>query len=532
VLAAGDGHVKAPWDSDSEIGRSLLALIARETNDGIWATDIRSNAAYYSPKWLEMLGYAPGELAPVYASFFDRVHPDEKDLVDKAYSDYRRGKTPIYRLKLRMRHKDGTWRNTLTRGVLTRGADGEPLQIVGMMTDLDEQSQEARRLEGLVRQRTDELARALERAEFTAAAAIRFLATASHDLRQPLQATALLLGALPREQRSAREFDVLGAIDGALSVSLELLDALLEFGRLDAGATKPSIGPVDIGALIAQACGAFAAEAQSKRVRLRWVNTRLRVRSDRNMLGRILRNLLSNSVKYAPGGRVLVGCRRLGDKAIVEVWDTGPGIDAAEHERIFWEFYRVPASPGAKTATGLGLGLSIAQRLAAVLDHRLAVRSWPGEGSVFSIQMPIVEGEAVPAAEIEAPRNDAPSRLIGKLVAVIENDATVSVALARLLESWGAEAITAEDDDALLAKLGGRCPDLLILDRHLSGGKDGFQAAERLEREFGRDLPGIMLTGDYDLKGLAELNRRKRRILQKPAMPAVLYALLVAELGA
>lgn len=518
--------MKPPWDSDTPISHSLLALIARDTNDGIWATDIETDEAYYSPQWMELLGYMPGELPDVYATFFDRVHPDDQARVDKAYKDYIAGRASQYRLEMRLRHKNGTFRNLLSRGVAFKDENGKALQIVGTLTDVSEHAREARRLEQLVQQRTSELKLALERAEFTAAAAIKFLSTASHDLRQPLQATALLVGSLAMDLSAGRSLDTIRAIESSVAASMELLDALLEFSRLDAGAARPSISAVDLGSVMQRAAGSFSAEARVKGLDIRVVPSRTLVLSDRNLLGRIVRNLLSNAVKYTDRGTILLGCRRRNGRIVLQVWDTGWGISEAESGRIFWEFYRARSNHSGDEATGLGLGLAIAQRLSTVLRHQLAVKSWPGRGSVFSLEMPVAD--VLPRSDEVDPQLHASRErdLRGRLVAVIENDVAVATALGQLLQSWGANVASAEHDDALLETLAGRKPDLMIVDRHLGGGRDGFAAAARLETVWGRRVPGLILTADYDITSLAEVNREHRRVLQKPAMPAVLYAIL------
>lgn len=516
----------APWGSDDPESRSLLELIAQSTNDGIWVLDLATLCVYFSERWLEHVGYSLGELPGHFNSFFDRVHPRDQARVKLALDQYVSGQQPEYRVEFRMLHKDGSWRQILTRGIALRDAAGRPFRMAGTHTDITERAKVEERLEKLVAERTAELRAARDRAELDAATTVRFLAAASHDIRQPLQAMALLLGALRNAVTGEAAQPMLHAVESSLAASMELLDSLLEYSRLDAGALRPFIGTVAVGRLIDQAFGAFAAEAAGKGLLLTAVRTRAATRSDAQLLARILRNLVSNAVKYTDRGRIVIGCRRRDGRLWLEVWDTGRGIPEAEQRQVFWEFYQAKAQRGAHR--GIGLGLAIVDRLARLLKHPIHVRSWPGRGSMFAIELPIVAAPA--SADLGDPAVVTPDPVfVGKLIAVLENDQAVTMALTQLLVGWGAQVVRSEDDAALLAKLAGRLPDAVIADMHLAPDRDGFGALDRLERAFGRRLPSLILTGDYNLRELAQLNHAKRQVLQKPVWPAVLHAVLRGE---
>lgn len=517
-----------PWDSDDPATRSLLGLIAQSTNDGIWVLDLATKNVYYSPRWLEHVGYGPGELPSHFNSFFERVHPDDRPLVQSALEGYLDGSLSDYRVEFRLRHRDRTWRRILSRGIALRDAAGRPFRMAGTHTDITERALAEERLERLVAERTAELRAARDRAELDAATTIKFLAAASHDIRQPLQAMALLLGGLGNELTSESGQRMLGAVERSLAASMELLDSLLEYSRLDAGALRPFIDNVAVGRLIDQAVEAFAGEAAAKRLRLSAVHTAAVTRSDAQLLARILRNLLSNALKYTDRGSILIGCRRRGGRLWLEVWDTGRGIPPAEQRQVFWEFYQAKAQPGSRR--GLGLGLAIVDRLARLLKHPVHVRSWPGRGSVFAIELPIVAASP-PADAADATVVTPDAVFVGKLIAVLEDDQAVTMALTQLLVGWGAEVIRGEDAGALLAALAGRAPDAVIADRHLASDRDGFAALDRLDLAFGRRLPSLVLTGDYNLRELAQLNQARRQVLQKPVWPAVLHAVLRGELS-
>jgi two-component system, sensor histidine kinase len=256
--------------------------------------------------------------------------------------------------------------------------------------------------------------------------------------------------------------------------------------------------------------------------------TRLATRSDVQLLGRILRNLVSNAIKYTDRGRVLIGCRRRGDRVGIEVWDTGCGIPADQQRQIFWEFVQVRER--GRSRSGLGLGLAIVDRLAKLLGHGIEIRSWPERGSVFALDMALDRSPSL--ASSVAPAALVPDAIFaGKLIAILEDDPAIAEALTGLLQEWGALPIAASDDDALLRMLAGRRPDAVIADRDLGEGGDGFTALSRLETTLGGALPSLVLTGDYDARDLERVNAAGRRVLHKPVWPAVLHAVLRFELS-
>jgi two-component system, sensor histidine kinase len=224
----------------------------------------------------------------------------------------------------------------------------------------------------------------------------------------------------------------------------------------------------------------------------------------------------------------LVGCRRRGNLVRIEVWDTGRGIPAEQQQQIFWEFVQVKES--GKSASGLGLGLAIVDRLAKLLGHRVEVRSQFGRGSTFSIDVEAdSQRSVVSGASIAIP---APGSILDrKLIAIIDDDASVADAVSRLLRSYGAATVTAAHDDELLRLLGGRRPDAVIADGHLGAGRDGFSALNRLEKELGGSLPSLVLTGDDDFDVKRRADAEGRRLLHKPVWPDGLEAALCFELS-
>jgi len=518
----------APWDREDAASRSLLRLIVQSTNDGVWDWDLETDEVYYSPRWLELIGYLPGELRGHIDTFIERLHPDDRAAVEQSIAEYRSGVRPEYRAELRLRHKDGSWRSILTRGIVLRDEGGRAVRFAGTHTDVTDRVRAAERLETMVAERTTDLRAARDRAELANAAATKFLATASHDIRQPLQAMALLLGGLKGEVATNEGARKLLAIERSLTSGMELLDALLEFSKLDAGALRPRLTTVGIGDLFDVINDTFAVEAAQKNLGFTVMPTRLATRSDAQLLGRILRNLVSNAIKYTDRGRILIGCRRRGDRARIEVWDTGCGIAADQQRQIFWEFVQVKERGRARS--GLGLGLAIVDRLAKLLGHGIEIRSWPGRGSVFAVDMGL-ERSPSPASSV-VPAAVVPDAIFaGKLIAILEDDPAILDALTGLLQEWGATPVAASDDGALLRALAGRRPDAVIADRDLGEGGDGFAALNRLETTLGGPLPSLVLTGDYDVRDLERVNAAGRRVLHKPVWPAVLHAVLRFELS-
>ena len=516
----------APWDKDDAASRSLLGLIAQSTNDGIWDWDLGTGRVYYSPRWLELVGHLPGELPGHIDTFIDRLHDDDRAIVRAGIDAYLGGRAGEYRMEFRLRHKDGGWRWIMSRGIALAGPDGRPFRLAGTHTDITERVRAAERLESEVAERTAELRAARDRAELAAAAKTKFLATASHDIRQPLQAMALLLGGLAPEVTTPAGQRTLRAVERSLGASMELLDALLEFSRLDAGALRPHVTGVALDDLLDIVVEPYMAEAARKGLRLTLRAPRATVRSDAQLLARILRNLLSNAIKYTDRGGILVGCRRRGDRLRLEIWDTGCGIPADQQRQVFWEFFQ---GPGARRGGGLGLGLAIVERLARLLGHHIAVRSLPGRGSVFAVEMTLDEpaGPVVPVPAV------APgfAWLAGRLVAVLEDDVAVAEALARLLAGWGARVAAGTTGAELAASLAGARPDAVIADCQLGDDQDGFAVLDGLDALHGCRLPAVVLTGDYDVGTLKRRNRARRRVLHKPVWPAVLEAVLRHELG-
>src|SRR5665811_2395116 len=328
-------------------------------------------------------------------------------------------------------------------------------------------------LERRVRERTEELTLlniALARAKGEAAniSKTRFLAAASHDILQPLNAARLYVTSLI-ERQGGEDRRLIDNIDASLEAVEEIFGALLDMSRLDTGAMRPEFASFRIDELMRQIELEFSPLAAAKGIELKYVTCSLVVRSDRRLLRRLVQNLVSNAIKYTPAGRVLIGCRRYGDRLRIDVYDTGVGIPESQRLDIFIEFRRL--EQGARIARGLGLGLSIVERVARVLGSAIKLNSTAGGGSHFAVAVPRSN-----AAPVELPARDAsridPSQLAGTTALCIDNEPSVLDGMETLLHGWGCDVIKAPDLDVALAAIaeGGVMPNGLLVDYHLDHG--------------------------------------------------------------
>ena len=390
-------------------------------------------------------------------------------------------------------------------------------------------------LEIRVRERTEELirlnlelARAKADAEDANISKSRFLAAASHDILQPLSAARLYATSL-RERLTATAtgqatMAIAANVDQALEAVEDILGALLEISQLDAGATKTEVTTCDIETIFRQLKMEFEPIARERGLRLTFVSSSLRVTSDRKLLRRLLQNLISNAIKYTMTGGVVIGVRRDGSKARIEVHDSGLGIPDEKRQVVFREFERLPS--GVQAAPGVGLGLSIVERLSRVLDHQIGLRSRLGLGSTFSVTLP----RTAAVAHVSAATANMPplrqSSLAGLVIAAIDNEAHIVAGMEALLNGWGCIVASGVDlpevETALSVR--GLTPDVIVADYHI-GDIDGLGVIASLRRRYG-PCPSVLITADREaiLRDLAKA--ADVRILHKPLKPAALRSLL------
>ncbi|MBZ9732254.1 hybrid sensor histidine kinase/response regulator [Mesorhizobium sp. CA18] len=398
-------------------------------------------------------------------------------------------------------------------------------------------------LENRVRNRTEELHATLRRleqsnidlsaakesAELANLSKTRFLAAASHDVLQPLNAAHLSVSALAEVQASDEGRKLVRQVERSLETMEDLLRTLLDISKLDAGVVQPEIVDVSLEALFSSLRSDFLPEAAKKGLSLKFRPVNVAVRSDRTLLRRILQNILSNALRYTRSGGVLVGTRHRGDTIRIDVADTGCGIPEDQREAVFEEFHRGTSTlADAGLAGGLGLGLAIVRRMAAALGHPVTFSSKVGRGTIFHIDVPVGMAAAEPAiaaADMERPRGYG---LFGTKVLLVENDMDVLSAMTSLLERWQCLVRAATSTDDALDLLGDTAwvPDIIIADQHLDGGDLGTSTIAEVRDYLGRTVPALIVTADGSEPVAKAARAAGIELMRKPLKPAQLRALL------
>ncbi|TCL75556.1 PAS domain-containing hybrid sensor histidine kinase/response regulator [Rhizobium sp. BK251] len=392
-------------------------------------------------------------------------------------------------------------------------------------------------LEQRVAERTAELTRvnhALAEARAAADEAnigkTRFFAAAGHDILQPLNAARLYSSALVERIGHSENSTMVRNIDSALESVETILGAVLDISRLDTGAMKPRVSSIALSGLLERIETDFAPIARAKDLKLVVMPTSLRLRSDPNLLRRLVQNLVSNAIKYTITGKVLVGARRRGNRVVIQVMDSGIGIPSSKFRTVFKEFARL--DEGAKTASGLGLGLSIVDRIARVLNHPVELRSTPGKGSDFRISVPIDLTQPLQAEPATGSVGDRSEKALGGLrVLCIDNEPKILEGMKLLIAGWGCEAETLDSlASAVAFEARGAFPDLIIADYHLGDGT-GIEAILSLRERFGGDIPALLITADRTPEVRAEAESHGIALQHKPVRPAALRAFITQISG-
>lgn len=416
-----------------------------------------------------------------------------------------------------------------------RRADGSEFPVEISLSPVEEDGE--RLVAAAIRDVTErkrveaELMEARREAEHANLAKSRFLATASHDLRQPLQTLGLLNGALRRMIKDGDSREVLQQQEEAIDAMSRLINALLDISKLESGAIKLEPTDFALASLFEELRRDFASVAGNKGLRLRFDTTDARAHSDPALVSQLLRNLISNAIKYTPQGGVDVRCRREGDVIHLEVRDTGVGIAADQIPLIFEEFYQVGVSPNS-SRDGYGLGLSIVRRIVKLLGLRIEVTSEPGKGSVFSLELPAADaaGFTQSAAGLAAPAEDDAGG--GLRILLVEDEASVRNAMRTLLKLEGYDVIAAATaEEAMLQLQDDPRFDLLISDYHLEGTRTGTEVITAVRGAKGEKFPAILVTGDTS-SAVREMHGDDRlRIASKPINSGEFLGLIRALLA-
>ncbi|KFG98076.1 histidine kinase [Burkholderia paludis] len=361
----------------------------------------------------------------------------------------------------------------------------------------------------------DDLRKQKQIAEEASLAKSRFLAAASHDLRQPSHALSLLVGALSSIPMNADGKSIVEQIEISTLALDRLFATLLDISKLDAGVVEVQYQSFAIDAILARICRDYASDAAEKGITLSHVPTRAVVYSDPILVERIVRNLVSNAVRYTDAGKIAVGCRLRGVHVAIQVWDTGRGIPHDLLDLVFQEYYQIE-NPERDREKGLGLGLAIVRRLADLLGSKLAVQSEPGRGSCFEIVIELSDGMAVPIELPVAERLDTSSAT--GLVVIVDDEQPIRDAMSKLLTIWGYEVVAAGSGDEIIASLStcAKRPDLLVCDFRLRGDENGITVIERVRMEYNEDIPAMLISGDTAADRLADAHENGMILLHKP----------------
>ena len=428
------------------------------------------------------------------------IHPEDQPRLVSCLEGARPDQ-PSTSIAFRYRRPDGgeVWLEKIA--IVQFDSAGKPARVNGLMTDVTE------------RKRFDEeLSLAWKTAETADRAKSSFLAAASHDLRQPLQNLKLLQAALEPLLPSGEARKLLAGIGQSLDTMTSILTSLLDVNRLEAGNLRPSVSEFSLNEIFEPLAGDFVALVHERGLRLCIVRSELIIRSDRRLLAEMIRNLLSNALRYTDRGRILLGCRRAGDNVRIEVWDSGVGITKNQLPHIFDEYYQ---GTGGAEQGSFGLGLAIVKRLGIILDHRVEVRSIPGKGTRFLIDVP--RGSSVKvreAAPLVHAQNDA---FLGGVLA-IEDEASVRSALGRLFKMRGVDAtIVATMTEALtVVREQSLRPVVLLCDYNLRGSPDGIETIRHLRAALGGNVPAVVMTGDTRSQTVGSIAAQGVSALIKP----------------
>ncbi len=507
VLRVESGDV---FGIDKAVSReALFHAIAHFTYD--WETWVAPDG---KPHWINpaverISGYSVEECYVMEGYPLPMIHPDDRALIASCLSQAADGK-PGNDVEFKIAHKFGKekW-----GAVSWQTISDETGTIIGYRTSVRDIT--------LRKQMELALRKAQQTAERASAEKSRFLAAASHDLRQPIQAASMFTSALLECDVEIEKDHIISGISDSLEATRNLLDALLDVSRLDAGTLDIDVTPFAIADLLEQIETEFEPLAQEKELTLKVIPSSCIVTTDAVMLLRMLRNLVSNAVRYTEQGKILIGTRRLTGALRLDVHDTGIGIEVSKLDDVFEDFYQVN-NPERDRRRGLGLGLSVVRRKAKLLDLDISVKSALGMGSRFSITVPLASGPATPAKP-QGPSYEAID-IAGRTVLYIDDDPVQLDAMTAILRQWGVTALCAmtevEAVECILHQ--DQRPNAIIADYRLRENKTGASAIKRVLEVVGSPIPAVLLTGDTEPARIVEATASGYVLLHKPVSPSIL----------
>jgi PAS domain S-box-containing protein len=478
---------------------------------GLWEWNTVTGDIEWEQNVYDLFGLDPAR-PPTFDNWASCLVPEDLAVFIEGTRRFVAERHKQFRLEFRVRHPGHGIRWLLGQGeAVGFAADGATILAAGITLDITP-----------LKAAEEEARRARDEAERANRAKSTFLAAASHDLRQPVQAMVLLNAALEQRLKGHPAAQLVARLGTSVTALQMLLEGLLDVSRLDAGVVEVNPTDMPVAALLDRLRSEYELRCRPKGLRLRVVPCRAWIHSDPALLERIVRNLVENAIRYTERGSILIGCRRAGEALRIGVYDTGVGIPADQMALVFQEFYQL-SNPERDRDKGLGLGLSIVNRLAELLGHRLTVRSVPGRGSAFTVAVPVVHA---PAAE--APPVAAATPAPAGAVLVIDDEAMLRDSLATALTDDGWRVRTAASIEEAVAVAGAEPPDVILADYRLRAGTTGVGAAQQVEAACGRAIPTIVLTGDTDPERIAEVQRSGYRIAHKPVVAEKLRELLLA----
>lgn len=517
-----------------ETERNRYTWLFEHAVHGIFQASLEDGLRAANPAMARMLGYAdPQQLLLARTGLAGHLFVGgEEELMDIAQALQRERSLLGYETQLQ--RKDGTAIDVLMNLLLRPDEEGV---VEGFVADITERKLSQERLQQLndeleqrVAERTNQLMEARDAAQAANRSKDKYLAAASHDLLQPLNAARLLISTLRERSLPDAEQLLVERAHQALEGAEDLLTDLLDISRLDQAAIKPDLDLYHLDELLGPLASEFQPVAEAAGLNLRVRSGAYMIRSDIRLLTRILRNFVSNACRYTERGGILLGARRRGQVLRLEVWDSGRGIAADRLESIFLEFNQLDVGRAADRK-GVGLGLAIVERIARILECQVRVRSWPGRGSVFSIDVPLSREAPRPVVAPGVPLPALGDPLPGRRLLVLDNETSILESMAALLGQWGCEVLTATDRETAMQVLQGKAPELVLADFHLDHGVTGCEVVRDLRKHFGLPIPAVMITADRSDQSRRAMQRLGAPLLNKPVKPGKLRAVLSQLLG-